>query len=78
VKRQVPAGTTFAACTDRNAGGRCKEPAFVACQWPLKGKKAGTVCGLAVCVHHAHGSRDVPLCGPHGRLLGKIEGQRAA
>jgi hypothetical protein len=70
--KELPAGTAVEPGTGCTESG-CSSVAVIACQHPLMGKKAGSMCGRRLCIEHS-GVNDVTrkkgapvLCGPHGR-----------
>jgi len=67
------------ACGVRDAGGTCKNAARASCQYPLRGRKAGQVCGMKICTYHsgAHVG-DPPICPPHERLRDAESARRPA
>lgn len=53
-----------AQCTDPG----CNHAATAPCSFPLRGRKAGALCGRRVCKDHQGRDAKHPLCPPHQRL----------
>ncbi len=57
------------ACGVVSAIGQCRNAPRAACQYPLRGRKAGQVCGMKICRYHSGANvGDPPICPPHERL----------
>lgn len=57
------------ACGVMSAMGQCRNAPRAACQYPLRGRKEGQVCGMKICRGHSGAKVGAaPRCPPHERL----------
>lgn len=57
-------GAPAAECTDPG----CNHAAIAPCSFPLRGRKAGALCGRRVCKDHQGRDAKHPVCPPHQRF----------